>query len=48
MKGEQKKKQGFLGGIGLLAAAGCLCYQGLKRVDARLRKKEEKDRNKNA
>lgn len=36
------KKQDFLGGIGILAAAAYLCYKGLKRVDARLRKKTEK------
>ena len=35
---ERKKKEGFAGGLGLLAAAAYLCYRGLKRVDAKLRK----------
>ena len=32
-------KNHFAGGLGLLAAAACLCLKGLKRIDRRLREK---------
>ena len=48
MKPDRERKEGLLGGLGLLVAAGCLCCRGLKRVDAHLRKKAEKKHGKRA
>ena len=46
MRGHQQKKDSFAGGLALLAAVGCLCWKGLKRVDARLREQAETKREK--
>lgn len=35
------KRGSAAGGLALLAAAGCLCWKGLKTVDRRLRQKTE-------
>ena len=37
------KKEGFAGGLGILAAAAYLCVKGLKRVDAHMREKAKKN-----
>ena len=42
MEKKDGRKDGLAGGLGILAAAAYLCYQGLKRVDARLREKTGK------
>lgn len=39
---ERSGKRGSAaGGVAILAAAACLCWEGLKAVDRRLRQKEQ-------
>lgn len=40
----RNKKDSLVGGLGILAAAVYLCLKGLKKVDTRLKKREEKQR----
>ncbi|MDY3281407.1 hypothetical protein [Dysosmobacter sp.] len=42
MADHHGKKQNYAGGVGLLLATVCVCYQALKRVEARLKEKAEK------
>lgn len=39
---KKESKSSFLGGLGILAAAACLCVKALKQVDAKLKQKAEK------
>lgn len=39
---RSEKRDSLAGGLGILAAAAYLCIQGLKKVDAHIRKKTEK------
>ncbi len=39
MSRQSGKKNFFAAGLGILAAAACLCLKGLKQVDQRLKKK---------
>ena len=43
---RQQKKDSLAGGLAILAAVGCLCWKGLKRVDARLREQAAAKREK--
>ena len=40
--GVRDKRNSAAGGLVILAAAGCLCWKGLKAVDRRLRQKSGK------
>lgn len=42
---SMRKRDSAAGGLALLAAAGCLCWKGLKAVDRRLRQKTEQTGN---
>ena len=42
MAGQSGKRDSYLGGAGLLAAAAYLCVKGLKAVEERLKKKKTK------
>ena len=42
MANQGGKKDSFSGGLALLTAAVYLCVKGLRQVEERLRKKEEK------
>ncbi len=46
MSSHQQKKDSLVGGFATLAAVGCLCWKGLKRVDARLKEQAESKRKK--
>ena len=39
---KKDRKDGYLGGLAILAAVSCLCLRGLKKADARLKKKSKK------
>lgn len=36
---QSRKQNSFAGGLGILAAAACLCLRGLRQIDRRLKKK---------
>lgn len=42
MADPNRRDDHFAGGLGLLAATVYLCVKGLKKVEERLRKKQEK------
>lgn len=42
MAENRGKKEHYAGGVGLLVATACLCYKGLKRVEARLKESADK------
>ena len=42
MAENRGKKENYAGGVGLLVATACVCYKVLKRVEVRLKEKEEK------
>ena len=41
---RQQKKDSLAGGLAILSAVGCLCWKGLKRVDARLQAEAKRKR----
>lgn len=41
---NRQKRSSAAGGLAILAAAGVLCWKGLKAVDRRLRQTEDKKR----
>ncbi len=42
MEKRSGRKDGFAGGLGILAVASYACIKALKAIDARLKKKSEK------